>query len=204
MKYCRFLLDGQTHYGTVEDRGGELWITDLTGAPEEDLAFRLEHGRATAPGLGFSPMPLSSAQLLPPVTPSKIICVGKNYRAHVREMGGGEMPAEPLIFFKPPSSLLAPEGVVKLPRISTHVDYEGEVALVIGRRASKIKREQWRDYVRGCSLANDVSARDLQKNDGQWTRAKGFDTFCSFGPWIDTDFDSLPLFIIMIVFVPFS
>ena len=189
MKYCRFLLDGQTHYGTVEDRGGELWITDLTEAPEEDLAFRLEHGRATAPGPSFRPMPLSSAQLLPPVVPSKIICVGKNYRAHVREMGGGEMPAEPLIFFKPPSALLAPEGVVKLPRISTHVDYEGEVALVIGRRASKIKREQWRDYVRGCTLANDVSARDLQKNDGQWTRAKGCDTFCPVGPLVSSEVD---------------
>ena len=189
MKYCRFLLDGQSQYGSVEDRGGELWIAELTEAPDEDLAFRLAHGRAAALDLGFEPMPLASAQLLPPVTPSKIICVGKNYRAHVREMGGGEMPAEPLIFFKPPSALLAPEGVVKLPRISTHVDYEGEVALVIGRRASKIKREQWRDYVRGCSLANDVSARDLQKNDGQWTRAKGCDTFCPVGPLVSDEID---------------
>ena len=189
MKYCRFLLDGQTYYGTVEDRGGELRIADLTQAPEEDLAFRFEHGRSRALGLGFEPMPLSSAELLPPVTPSKIICVGKNYRAHVREMGGGDLPSEPLIFFKPPSSLLAPEGVVKLPQISTHVDYEGELALVIGRRASKIKREEWRSYVRGCTLANDVSARDLQKNDGQWTRAKGCDTFCPVGPLVSDEID---------------
>ncbi len=189
MKYCRFLLDGQTLYGIVEDRGGELWIAELTDAPEEDLAFRLEHGRATALGLGFEPMPLSSAQLLPPVTPSKIICVGRNYRAHVREMGGGDMPTEPLIFFKPPSALLAPEGVVRLPRISTHVDYEGELALVIGRRASRIKREKWRETVRGCTLANDVSARDLQKNDGQWTRAKGCDTFCPVGPLVSSEID---------------
>jgi 2-keto-4-pentenoate hydratase/2-oxohepta-3-ene-1,7-dioic acid hydratase in catechol pathway len=189
MKYCRFLLNGQSHYGTVEDRSGELWIAELAEAPEEDLAFRLEHGRATALGLDFEPVPLSSAQLLPPVTPSKIICVGRNYRAHVREMGGGEMPTEPLIFFKPPSALLSPEGVVKLPRISTHVDYEGELALVIGRRASKIRREEWRAYVRGCTLANDVSARDLQKNDGQWTRAKGCDTFCPVGPLVTSEID---------------
>jgi 2-keto-4-pentenoate hydratase/2-oxohepta-3-ene-1,7-dioic acid hydratase in catechol pathway len=189
MNYCRFLLDGQTHYGTVEDRGGELWIAELTQAPEEDLAFRLEHGRAAALGLGFEPMPLASARLLPPVAPSKIVCVGRNYRAHVREMGGGEMPTEPLIFFKPPSALLGPEGVVKLPRISSHVDYEGELALIIGKRASKIRREDWRSYVRGFTLANDISARDLQKNDGQWTRAKGCDTFCPVGPLVGREID---------------
>ena len=189
MKYCRFLLDGQTHYGTLENRSGALWIAGLAEAPEEDLAFRLAHGRARALGLGFEPMPLSAARLLPPVVPSKIVCVGKNYRAHVREMGGGDVPIEPLIFFKPPSALLAPGGQVKLPPISTHVDYEGELALVIGRRASKIKGEEWRSYVRGCTLANDVSARDLQKNDGQWTRAKGCDTFCPVGPLVSDEID---------------
>jgi len=155
MKYCRLLLDGQTHYGAVEDRGGELWIVDLAEAPEEDLAFRLEHGRSISQGLGFEPMPLSAADLLPPVTPSKIICVGRNYREHVRELGN-EMPAEPLLFFKPPSSLLKPGGTVRLPALSSRVDFEGELAMVIGRRARKLAPDaDWREVVRGFTLAND-------------------------------------------------
>ncbi|MGH9640581.1 MAG: fumarylacetoacetate hydrolase family protein, partial [Bryobacteraceae bacterium] len=167
MKYCRFLLDGQTHYGAVEDRGGELWIADLTAAPEEDLAFRLEHGRSTSLGLGFEPMPLSAANLLAPVTPSKIICVGRNYREHVRELGN-EIPSEPLLFFKPPSSLLKPGGAVRLPTASARVDFEGELAVVIGRRCRKLAPDQnWREVVRGFTLANDISARDLQKKDVQ-------------------------------------
>ncbi len=189
MKYCRFNLNGQTHYGAVEDRNGELWITDAVEAPEEDLAFRLEHGRSTSLALGFEPMPLSAAKLLPPVTPSKIVCVGRNYRAHVRELGH-EMPVEPLIFFKPPSSLLAPGGAVRLPAVSERVDYEGELAVVIGRRVRHLKPgANWRDVVRGFTLANDVTARDLQNKDDQWTRAKGFDTFCPIGPIVSDELD---------------
>ncbi|HEY1254812.1 MAG TPA: fumarylacetoacetate hydrolase family protein, partial [Terracidiphilus sp.] len=181
MRYCRFLCENETLYGKVEDRAGEPWIVDLVRAPEEDFAYRLEHGRATAPGRGFEPMPLSQALLLPPVTPSKIICVGRNYRDHVKEMGS-ELPAEPLIFFKPVSALLAPGGIVRMPAQSARVDYEGELALVIGRRVRNLREEDWRSAVRGATLANDVTARDLQKSDGQWTRAKGFDTFCPVGP----------------------
>jgi 2-keto-4-pentenoate hydratase/2-oxohepta-3-ene-1,7-dioic acid hydratase in catechol pathway len=188
MRYCRFVLDHQVHYGSIEERGGESWITGLIPAPEEDLAFRLEHGRSTALGLGFEPMPLSQAELLPPVTPSKIVCVGRNYRDHVKEMGG-DLPTEPLIFFKPVSALLKPGGVVLMPKISTRVDYEGELALVIGCRARHIKQEDWRSVVRGYTLANDVTARDLQRTDGQWTRAKGFDTFCPVGPWVSDEVD---------------
>jgi 2-keto-4-pentenoate hydratase/2-oxohepta-3-ene-1,7-dioic acid hydratase in catechol pathway len=189
VKYCRFLLDNEILYGAVEDQDGEPWIVDLTRAPEEDLAFRLTHGRATALGLGFEPLPLSAAELLAPVTPSKIVCVGRNYRDHVKELGN-EMPAEPLLFYKPPSSLLKPGGVVRLPAVSARVDFEGELALVIGRRVRKLKPEDdWRGVVRGCTLANDVSARDLQKKDGQWTRAKGFDTFCPVGPWVSDELD---------------
>src|SRR5580700_6212303 len=140
MKYCRFLLCGQTHYGKVEDREGELWITGVISAPEEDLAFRVEHGRSSSLAIGFEPMPISAADLLPPVTPSKIICVGRNYREHVQELGN-EIPAEPLLFFKPPSSLLRPGGAVVLPKISERVDFEGELALVIGRRKRNLQPE---------------------------------------------------------------
>src|SRR5271166_4354275 len=185
MKYCRFLFENQTHYGKVEDRAGEPWITALTHAPEEDLAFRLEHGRAT---FDFEPMPLSAANLLPPVTPSKIVCVGRNYRDHVKEMGS-ELPAEPLLFLKAPSSLLAPGGVVRMPAVSARVDFEGELALVIGRRVRNLKEEDWRSAVRGYTVANDVTARDLQNKDGQWSRAKGFDTFCPVGPVVSDEVD---------------
>ncbi len=186
MKYCRFSLNGLTQYGTVEDRNGEFWITGPAPAPDEDLAFKLQ---SASPTSSFAPMPLSAAQLLPPVTPSKIVCVGRNYRAHVRELGN-EMPTEPLIFLKPPSSLLAPGGVIRMPAISQRVDFEGELAVVIGRRARNLKPDaDWRDVVRGFTLANDVTARDLQNRDGQWTRAKGFDTFCPIGPIVSDELD---------------
>jgi 2-keto-4-pentenoate hydratase/2-oxohepta-3-ene-1,7-dioic acid hydratase in catechol pathway len=188
MKYCRFLLDDQTHYGKVEDRGGEPWIVDLAHAPEEDRGFRLVYGRETSWSFYFEPMPLSAAELLAPVTPSKIVCVGRNYRDHVKEMGS-ELPAEPLIFLKAPSSLLKPGGVVLMPAASARVDYEGELALVIGRRVRHLKEEDWRSALRGYTLANDVTARDLQNKDGQWTRAKGFDTFCPVGPMVSDELD---------------
>jgi 2-keto-4-pentenoate hydratase/2-oxohepta-3-ene-1,7-dioic acid hydratase in catechol pathway len=189
MRYCRFLLDGQIHYGSVEERGGEPWIVDLARAPEEDLAFRLAHGRATSFSFSFEPMPLSAAELLPPVTPSKIICVGRNYREHAKELGN-EIPTEPLLFFKPPSSLLNPGGVVRLPVASARVDFEGELALVIGKRAHRLKPDaDWRAVVRGVTLADDISARDLQKKDVQWARAKGFDTFCPVGPLVSDELD---------------
>jgi 2-keto-4-pentenoate hydratase/2-oxohepta-3-ene-1,7-dioic acid hydratase in catechol pathway len=194
MKYCRFLLDNQPHYGTVEDRNQVLWITDLIHAPEDDLAFHLAHSRAVVPtldvaSLAFEPMPLSAADLLPPVTPSKIVCVGRNYRDHAKELGN-DVPTEPLLFFKPPSSLLAPGGVVRMPAASSRVDFEGELALLIGRRTSKLApHADWRSVVRGYTVANDVTARDLQKTDGQWTRAKGFDTFCPVGPIVSDEVD---------------
>jgi len=195
MKYCRFRFENQIMYGAVEDRGGEPWIVDLATAPEEDLAFHL--GRALAAkelvidpaGFDFEPLALSEAELLPPVTPSKIICVGRNYRDHAKELGN-EVPAEPLLFFKPPSSLLAHNGTVVMPPESERVDFEGELAVVIGKRATKLTADvDWRSYARGYTIANDVTARDLQKKDGQWTRAKGFDTFCAVGPVVSGDVD---------------
>lgn len=201
MRYCRFLFESQVHYGKVEERGNEAWIVDLAPAPPEDLAYHLARARASRlvpdpAGLDFEPMPLSAADLLPPVTPSKIVCVGRNYREHAAELGN-EVPAEPLLFFKPPSSLLKPGGAIVLPAASSRVDHEGEIAIVIGHRATKLAADfNLRSIIRGYTLANDVTARDLQKKDGQWTRAKGFDTFCPVGPWISDEVDpaaGLPL-----------
>jgi 2-keto-4-pentenoate hydratase/2-oxohepta-3-ene-1,7-dioic acid hydratase in catechol pathway len=189
MRYCRFLFEDQALYGVVDLRGGEFWIVDLAPAPEEDLAYKLSHARATSWSFDFDPLPLSAARLLPPVTPSKIVCVGRNYREHAQELGN-EIPAEPLLFLKPPSALLSPGGVVRMPAASERVDYEGELALVIGKHATNLKADaSWRGFVRGFTLANDVTARDLQKKDGQWTRAKGFDTFCPVGPFVSDEAD---------------
>jgi 2-keto-4-pentenoate hydratase/2-oxohepta-3-ene-1,7-dioic acid hydratase in catechol pathway len=187
MKYCRFLLANQIHYGAVEERRGELWITGPAPAPEEDLAFRLAVEQTAAASFDFEPMPLRNASLLAPVTPSKIVCVGRNYQDHVKELGN-EVPAEPLLFFKPPSSLLNPRGTVLLPAASTRVDFEGELALVIGRRVHKLAPDaDLHGVIRGYTLADDVSARDLQKKDLQWARAKGFDTFCPIGPLVSDE-----------------
>jgi 2-keto-4-pentenoate hydratase/2-oxohepta-3-ene-1,7-dioic acid hydratase in catechol pathway len=189
MKYCRFRFENEVLYGKVEDRGGEPWIVDLANAPEEDLAFRLQHQRTVPTILDFEPLALSSVELLAPVTPSKIVCVGRNYRDHAKELGN-EVPTEPLLFFKPPSSLLGHKGVVMMPPESERVDFEGELALVIRKQASKLAKDaDWRSYVRGYTIANDVTARDLQKKDGQWTRAKGFDTFCPVGAVVSDELD---------------
>jgi len=187
MKYCRFQLNGQVLYGQVEERNGEPWIVGPAPIPEEDLRAQLALRDGTS--APFAPLPLAAAQLLAPVTPSKIVCVGRNYRDHAKELGN-EIPVEPLIFFKPPSSLLAPGGTVHLPRQSERVDFEGELALVIAQRTTKFSpASDWRSVVRGFTLADDVSARDLQKKDVQWTRAKGFDTFCPVGPVVSDEID---------------
>jgi 2-keto-4-pentenoate hydratase/2-oxohepta-3-ene-1,7-dioic acid hydratase in catechol pathway len=124
-----------------------------------------------------------SYQILAPCSPSKIVAVGKNYADHAAEMGT-DVPSEPLIFIKPPTSIIASETEIKYPPQSQRVDYEGELALVIGDRTSDCTPEEAHSKIWGYTIANDVTARDLQKSDGQWTRAKGFDTFCPLGPWI--------------------
>jgi 2-keto-4-pentenoate hydratase/2-oxohepta-3-ene-1,7-dioic acid hydratase in catechol pathway len=128
---------------------------------------------------------IAEVRFLPPVLPSKIVCVGKNYADHAKEMGG-EAPADPVIFMKPPTALIGPQAAIKLPRDSTRVDYEGELAVVIGKPGRDIPAERADSMVFGYTIANDVTARDQQQHDGQWTRAKGHDTFCPLGPWIDT------------------
>ena len=135
-----------------------------------------------------SSTPPADAVLLPPCVPTKIVCIGRNYAEHAKELGN-EAPPEPIIFLKPPSALLAPFGTIVRPAISQRVDHEGELAIVIGRRAKDVKAAQWRDYVRGFACANDVTARDIQKKDVQFTRGKGFDTFAPIGPCIETDLD---------------
>lgn len=132
--------------------------------------------------------PLADVRLLAPSEPSKIICVGRNYVEHAKELGN-EVPKVPLIFMKPPSSIINPNDTIILPPQSTQVEHEGELVAVIGKRGRHITAENAKKHILGYTIGNDVTARDLQKSDGQWTRAKGFDTFCPFGPWIDTDFD---------------
>src|SRR5579859_7686732 len=120
-------------------------------------------------------------RLLPPCAPTKIVCVGRNYLEHARELGN-EAPLEPLIFLKPPSSLIASGDAIVYPSLSQRVDFEGELGIVIGDRARNVPREEALDYILGYTIVNDITARDLQKKDGQWTRGKGFDTFCAVGP----------------------
>ncbi|HKB79525.1 MAG TPA: fumarylacetoacetate hydrolase family protein [Thermoanaerobaculia bacterium] len=130
----------------------------------------------------------SGAVLLPPVNPTKIVAIGRNYAEHAKELGN-DTPSEPILFLKPPSALLAPEGTIVRPPQSQRVDYEGELVIVIGKRARNVRADRWRDYVLGFTCANDVTARDLQKQDVQFTRAKGFDTFAPIGPCIETEVD---------------
>ncbi len=186
MKYCRFQLNGQPQYGLVETVSGVEQITRLlltppeeAGGDMEDLATkRMDH------------LPLAEARLLAPVRPSKIVCIGRNYREHAAELGHA-VPAEPLIFLKPPSSLLAPGQQIRRPKISQRVDYEGELGVVIGKKCYKIPGdEDVRPYILGYTCGNDVSARDIQQRDRMWpARSKSFDTFAPVGPWIETTVD---------------
>lgn len=182
MKYCRIQTPHGPQFAEVVERNAQLWIERLIPPFEED-AFT---GFADQP---MDPLPFAGAQLLAPVVPSKIVCVGRNYRDHAAELGN-EVPAEPLIFLKAPSALLAPGGTIHLPALSQRVDFEGELAIVIGEKCSHIGAEEdvWQ-FIRGYTIVNDVSARDLQKKDGQWSRAKGFDTFCPAGPLVTDEID---------------
>jgi 2-keto-4-pentenoate hydratase/2-oxohepta-3-ene-1,7-dioic acid hydratase in catechol pathway len=132
--------------------------------------------------------PLPEVRLLPPSQPTKIVCVGRNYVDHAKELGN-DVPKIPLIFMKPPSSVIADGETVILPPQSKQVEHEAELVVVIGKRGKNIIAEKASEYIFGYTVGNDVTARDLQRTDELWTRAKGFDTFCSFGPWIDTEFD---------------
>jgi 2-keto-4-pentenoate hydratase/2-oxohepta-3-ene-1,7-dioic acid hydratase in catechol pathway len=132
---------------------------------------------------------VADVRLAAPCAPSKILCVGRNYVEHAKELGN-EVPKVPLIFLKPTSSIISNGENILLPPQSNQVEHEAELVAVIGRRGRNVTAEQAKEYIFGYTIGNDVTARDLQKTDDQWTRAKGFDTFCSFGPWIDTEFDA--------------
>lgn len=172
----------------------------LREGSDRDPQFGLLEDEATIRAIASDPLyagihprdqrySLDEVRILAPVIPrSKVVCVGKNYADHAAEMGG-EVPKVPVIFMKPNTSVIGPEDQIVWPEISERVDHEGELAIVIGKICRHISREKFRDVIFGYTIANDVTARDLQKFDGQWTRAKGFDTFCPLGPWIETEFE---------------
>lgn len=164
-KFCRFSIDGKTYNGVIRGK-----MIDIV----EGDAFV---GYQT---LGFS-YPLERAKLLTPVVPNKVWCVGKNYAAHATELQE-DVPSEPLIFIKPTTTIIASDDLVRIPKWAGRIDYEGELAAVIGRRCRKVSESDALSYVAGYSCFNDVTARDLQARDGQWTRSKSFDTFGPFGP----------------------
>jgi len=176
MRFCRLMTDQGPQWGGLEERDGELWVTHIITSPPEDRVL-LHKG-------SFDAVPVAQVKLLAPVVPSKIVCVGRNYSDHARELGN-EAPKEPLLFFKPPSAILDPGEPILRPAVSQRVDFEGELGVIVGRQARDIANdEDVAPYIRGYVCVNDVTARDLQKTDGQWTRAKGFDTFCPVGPWV--------------------
>jgi 2-keto-4-pentenoate hydratase/2-oxohepta-3-ene-1,7-dioic acid hydratase in catechol pathway len=180
MKFCRFRIEGHASYGLIESVAGQETITAVTTNPYLGSGANCK----TIPGIL-----LADAALLCPVQPSKIVCIGRNYREHAAELGN-EVPSEPLIFLKPPSSLLDPDGKIMLPPISHRVDYEGELGVVIGRGCRNLTSdEDVRPYILGYTCVNDVTARDLQKKDVQFTRGKGFDTFCPVGPVVTDEVD---------------
>jgi 2-keto-4-pentenoate hydratase/2-oxohepta-3-ene-1,7-dioic acid hydratase in catechol pathway len=156
---------------------------------ERVMAGRVEGDEVLFGGARF---PLGEVKLLAPCTPSKIIGVGRNYADHAAELGN-ELPKEPLLFLKAPSALNDPDGAIVYPHQSSRVDYEGELAVVIGRRCRDVAKADAADVILGYTICNDVTARDLQQTDGQWARAKGFDTFAPLGPYIVTDLDPASL-----------
>jgi len=185
MKYCRFQFNGQAEYGLVESVAGQDSIVRILVTPPEEADGDMEGLRTRR----IEPISLNHAALLPPVRPSKIVCVGRNYREHAAELGH-EIPTEPLIFLKATSALLSPGATILRPKISERVDYEGELAVVIGRTCHQPPPDSdIRQYILGYTCVNDVTARDLQNKDGQWTRAKGFDTFCPVGPLVTDEID---------------
>lgn len=178
VRIARFTTDEDPRYGVVGGQEGEEVVAAMVGDP---LYVGVE--------LTGEQMPLSEVRLLAPVIPrSKVACVGRNYAAHAAELGN-DLPDEPLVFLKPNTSVVGPFDPVVYPTQSNDVHFEGELAVVIGRICRDVPPTRVADVVFGYTIANDVTARDLQAKDGQWARAKGFDSFCPLGPWIETQFD---------------
>jgi len=187
MKFCRFQ---PLEFSAAVTRQGEtLSPTPRIGRIEGDLIHELSGsllGETKPTGKSWK---LAEVALLPPSAPSKVVCVGRNYYAHIAEMQH-QVPTDPLIFLKPPSSIIAPGEAIVLPESSRRVDYEGELCIVIKNRCAQLSAaDEVHPYILGFTCLNDVTARDLQEKDDQWTRAKGFDTFCPFGPVLETEID---------------
>jgi 2-keto-4-pentenoate hydratase/2-oxohepta-3-ene-1,7-dioic acid hydratase in catechol pathway len=161
-----------------------------TGVVEGDAVRALAGTFFENPVPSGEEIPLDDVRLLAPILPSKVVCLGKNYAAHAAEFGG-EVPEEPLVFLKPSTSVSGPGDPIPLPPISNRVDYEGELAVVIGRIARNVRAEEAFRYILGYTCGNDVTLRDLQKKDDQWARAKGFDGSCPLGPWVETELDPI-------------
>ena len=185
MLIARYTLGEDPTYGIVQGDPTEQWIAEIQGDPlYQPIVFTGNR------------VPLDDARLLAPVIPrSKVIGIGKNYAAHALEMGG-EATAAPLVFLIPNTAVAGPGDPVVMPRQSKEVHYEGELAVVISRLCKNVPVERAGDVIFGYTCANDVTARDLQKSDGQWARAKGFDSFCPLGPWIETELDTGDLSIV--------
>ncbi len=167
-------LGTDPHFGVLED---ETTIRAIASDPLYAGVHKLE-----------TTVLLKDVRLLAPVIPrSKVVCIGKNYADHAAEMGS-DVPEEPIIFLKPNTSVIGPNDLIQWPSSSERVDHEAELAIVISKICKEVPKERVKDVIFGYTIANDVTARDLQKRDGQWTRGKGFDSFCPLGPWIDTDF----------------
>jgi 2-keto-4-pentenoate hydratase/2-oxohepta-3-ene-1,7-dioic acid hydratase in catechol pathway len=166
----------------------DAWFAPSWGILEEERVYPLAQAPYAGIEVSGAARALESVKLVAPAAPSKLVCVGRNYAEHAAELGN-EVPPEPLIFLKPPSTVIGPDAPVVYPAISRRVDHEGELALMIGVRCRSVAEEDATRVIYGYTVANDVTARDLQKADGQWTRGKGFDTFAPVGPWIDTEFD---------------
>ncbi|HEY1824096.1 MAG TPA: fumarylacetoacetate hydrolase family protein [Trebonia sp.] len=191
MRIARFAKGDGVAYGVVEGEAGQpQTIAELYGHP-----FGVDPAGVRVTGNRY---PLAEVRLLAPVLPSKVVAIGKNYAGHVKEMrelfAAPQLHPEPILFLKPSTSVTGPGDRIAYPvKLTDRVDYEGELAVIIGRLCRDVPRERAADVIFGYSCANDVTARDLQAKDGQWARAKGFDTFCPLGPWMETDADPADL-----------
>jgi 2-keto-4-pentenoate hydratase/2-oxohepta-3-ene-1,7-dioic acid hydratase in catechol pathway len=205
MRIARFAFGGEVRYGVVDSAGrngaqggaASSAASSAAGSVNDELqvAELAGHPFGAADSIRFTGAryPVADVRLLAPVLPSKVVAIGKNYAAHAREMGGAA-PDEPVIFLKPSTSVAGPvDAIVRPTRLSKRVDFEGELAVVIGRLCRDVPQERAAESIFGYTCANDVTARDLQARDGQWARAKGFDTFCPLGPWIETELDPADL-----------
>ncbi|MEV6271141.1 fumarylacetoacetate hydrolase family protein [Kribbella sp. NPDC051936] len=182
MRIARFSVDDEPRYGVVETDDPE-GLVGTVNVLDSDPLYR------SAQFTGEK-LQLADVRLLAPVIPrSKVVCVGRNYAAHAAELGN-DVPKEPMIFLKPNTSVIGPRDGIVYPEQTNDLHFEGELAIVIGRICRDLPRERVNEVIFGYTIANDVTARDLQKSDGQWARAKGYDTFCPLGPWISTEFDA--------------